>query len=369
MTSKVTGLVYDEQMCLHKEEDHPECPERITVIYNTIKNAGLLKYCEQIKARSITSEELLLTHTEDYVTTIQNIPKYNTIEIVNLENKYNSVYLNKHTNTSASIAAGSLIDLTEQVINNSLNNGVAIIRPPGHHAHTNSAGGFCIFNNVGITANVMLNKYNLSRIAILDLDVHHGDGTQQIFYENDKVLYISVHKYDNGKFYPGKSGSCNNVGINQGIGKNVNIALNTNEYEKIGNSDYLYLLIKLIEPILKEYNPELILVSAGFDCVIGDPLGGLNLTPVFFNYLVQRLKIIQSKLVFALEGGYNLDSISESMLECCYALTNKRNVTFRNIDVDQMLVSSVTKNANIETIKAHQDYWNCLVNKNENNLN
>lgn len=355
-----TGLIYDKQMCLHKEEKHPECPERIKSIFRAITNADLLKYCDHIPARPITTEELLLTHTENHVSTIQNIPNNNEQELLYLESKYNSIYFNKHTFTSASIASGSLIDLTSKVVNNELNNGVAIIRPPGHHAHTDKAQGFCIFNNVGIAANVMLKKYNLSRIAILDLDVHHGDGTQEIFYSSDNVLYISIHRYDNGDFYPGESGSPENVGCDAGLGKNINIGLNTNDYEKIGNADYLYLLIKLIEPVLREYNPELILVSAGFDCVIGDPLGDLNLTPIFFNYLIQRLEVIQSKIVVALEGGYNLESISESMVECCCALTGHSKVTFRNVDANQLLVSSVAKNALLKTIKMHKGYWNCL---------
>jgi len=359
MTNK-TGLVYDEQMCLHKEEKHLECPDRIKSIYTAITNANLLKYCDLIPARPITNDELLLTHTENHVTTIQNIPNHNKDELEYLAEKYNSIYFNEHTFTSASIAAGSLIDLTSKVISNEIKNGIAIIRPPGHHAHTSKPKGFCIFNNVGITANVMLKKHNLSRIAILDLDVHHGDGTQEIFYSNDNVLYISIHRYDNGDFYPGESGNPKNVGCDAGLGKNINIGLNTNNYEKIGNSDYLYLSIKLIEPILKEYNPELILISAGFDCVIDDPLGDLNLTPVFFNYLIQRLEVLQSKIVVALEGGYNLNSISESMVHCCCALTGSNRVSFRNVDANQLLVSSVTKNAFLKTMKIHEEYWNCL---------
>jgi len=359
-----TGLIYDEKMCLHKEEEHPECPERIKKIYAAITNADLLKYCVHIEARSITIDELLLTHDEDYVSIIQNTPNNDSDELFSLANEYNSIYLNENTFISASIAAGSLIDLTSKVVNNELNNGVAIIRPPGHHAHINKAKGFCIFNNVGITANMMLKKYNLSRIAILDLDVHHGDGTQEIFYSNDNVLYISIHRYDNGEFYPGESGNPKNVGCDAGIGKNINIGLNTNDYEKIGNSDYLYLLIKLIEPILQEYNPELILVSAGFDCVIGDPLGDLNLTPIFFNYLIQRLEVLQSKIVVALEGGYNLDAISESMVECCCALTRHSRISFRNVDANQLLVSSVTKDALLKTTKIHKSYWNCLKDNN-----
>lgn len=357
-----TGIVYDERMLLHKNDvsvDHPECPERIESIYDMLKRKGILDSCIIMTAREATEEELLCVHTKKYIDKISKIPQLSKKLLSDLEEEYNSIYFNKSSYYCASLAAGSLIDLCDKVVSGELKNGAAIIRPPGHHASKHEAAGFCILNNAAVAASNMLAK-GLQRIVILDLDVHHGDGTQEIFLNDERVLYISVHRYDNGSFYPGDSGNPTIVGTDKGIGKNVNIALNPKYKEKVGSSEYIFLYLKLIEPMIVEYNPELIILSAGFDCVIGDPLGRLSVTPEFFGYIVNNLmQLVRNKVVVTLEGGYNLTTISNAMTCCCQALLG---ITYGNLDInlDEIETTNCAVSALRTTILNHKPFWNFL---------
>jgi histone deacetylase 6 len=358
-----TGIVYDDRMLLHKDRDeHPECPSRITCIYNALKRKGLLDLCKIIGARCATTEELLKVHTKEYIEILTQLHKLSSESLNDLEEDYNSIYLNNNSYLSASVAAGSLIDLCDQVISGTLKNGAAIIRPPGHHAASNEASGFCILNNAAVAAANILSK-GIKRILILDLDVHHGDGIQEIFLNDDRVLYISVHRYDHGSFYPGNSGNPLNIGTDQGIGKNVNIALNPTSREKVGDAEYVFLYLKLIEPMITEYNPELIILSAGFDCLIGDPLGRLQVSPQFFGYIVNNLsQLVNNKIVVTLEGGYNLKSISKAMTCCVQALLDKPYGNF-DINLDAIQTSSCAVQALRTAISCHKSHWKFLNDK------
>jgi len=215
-----------------------------------------------------------------------------------------------------------------------------------------------MFNNVAVAAKTMINKHELQRIVILDWDVHHGNATQHMFENDPEVLYISIHRYDNGNFYPGsKNANPYFIGNCKGIGKNVNIAWNTNNFDNIGDTEYIYAFEELIEPMLLEYDPQLVIVSAGFDCGKGDPLGGLNVTPAGFNYLTAKLmNFANGKLVVALEGGYNLTTISNSMVACLKALLNEPLLP---IELNKTVAFSAINSVN-ETKKAHQSYWKFL---------
>lgn len=359
------GIIYDGRLCLHQETDHLEQPDRIRFIYKTIMSNNLSYKCKIYNGRIATEEEILSIHTNELFKTMSSTVTLSKINLCKLENSYNSLYLNHDSFMCAMLAAGSVIKMSEEVIENRITSAIAIVRPPGHHAEPDKAGGFCIFNNVAAAASTALKKYNLKRIAIVDFDVHHGNGTQKIFEHDEKVLFISIHRYDNGHFYPGKSGNPKYVGIEKGIGKNVNIALNTNG-NKIGNNEYKYIYKNCIKLMLKEFDPELILLSAGFDCVIGDPLGNLDVDPEFFNYLTLQLMKINPKIVVALEGGYNLTSISQAMLAIFKALAGDEplDVIFSNS------ISSVAINAVNVTKNYHKKYWKFLENLNDlNNSN
>ena len=194
----------------------------------------------------------------------------------------------------------------DQVINKKSTNAFCSVRPPGHHAESNKAMGFCIYNNVAIGAHYLLNHYNLKKVAIIDFDVHHGNGTQEIFYNNKQVLYISSHQYP---FYPG-TGSAMERGGHNNI---LNIPLNAGTSGKVFLNAYETVFKKI-----EQFKPEFILLSSGFDAHINDPLAQINLQSQDFAELTRRIiivakKICENKIVSVLEGGYNLNALSESV--------------------------------------------------------
>jgi len=192
-----------------------------------------------------------------------------------------------------------------------LASGVAVVRPPGHHAEATEAMGFCLFNNVGLAAAVAQKRHGVKRILIVDWDVHHGNATQNMFLSDPGVLFFSLHRFDGGMFYPGKSGSPHFVGEREGQGKNVNVGWNTRH---VGDVEYLAAFDTILLPMAREYDPELIIISAGFDSAEGDYLGGIRVTPAGYSQMTKRLMgLAGGKIVVALEGGYNLLSISNSM--------------------------------------------------------
>ena len=192
-----------------------------------------------------------------------------------------------------------------------LKNGFALVRPPGHHAERDRAMGFCLFNNVAIGAQYAIKKFSLDRVLIVDWDVHNGNGTQNSFYEDPRVLYISTHRYV--FFYPG-TGSAQELGKGKGLGFTVNVPLSTGA----GDAEYGNIFEKLIKPIALEYQPQLILVSAGFDTHYDDPLGGMEVTEKGFARMTQVLMEVaeataQGRLVITLEGGYDVSGQGRSV--------------------------------------------------------
>jgi acetoin utilization deacetylase AcuC-like enzyme len=208
-------------------------------------------------------------------------------------------------------AAGGLLELIKAVMEKRLLNGFALVRPPGHHAEHDRAMGFCLFNNVAIGARYAIRNFSLQRVLIVDWDVHHGNGTQNSFYEDSQVLYFSTHRY--GFFYPG-TGGAREVGKGKGEGFTVNVPLPTGG----SDSEYGNIFENFLKPIALEYQPQLILVSAGFDIHHDDPLGGMEVTEKGFARMAQILMGIaestaQGKLVITLEGGYDVSGQSRSV--------------------------------------------------------
>lgn len=363
-----TGYIYDEQMCLHKCEteenhfeyenqpNHPECPDRIRRIMEAIRNADLEAKMIHVPTRSVTDAEILALHTPDYLNKLEYIMKYDRKEMTRSEQQYNSIYFNKHSLDAARLSAGGVIELVDHVVTGELDNGVAIVRPPGHHAESDCAMGFCLFNNVALAAKKAVDFHGLNRVVIIDWDVHHGNATQHMFYNDPHVMYISLHRYDHGFFYPASPDADPKMcGEGSGLGKNVNIAWNSSN---IGDNEYIYAFQNVIEPIIREYNPELIIVSSGFDCAMGDPLGGLSVTPEGFGKMTSILKSLQPRLVVALEGGYNLDSISKSMVPIVRTLLDVETIDIENVPVEA--VNPSAKKSVDETINALRPYWKCF---------
>jgi acetoin utilization deacetylase AcuC-like enzyme len=301
-----TGIVKDDRYLEHvMDPGHPESPERLRVIYNMLEENEMKGLFEMVKPRAATREELEMIHAPAYIDLVASTAG-------------KSYYrLDMDTSTCAKSyeaalwAAGGLLELIKAVMEKRLDNGFALVRPPGHHAERERAMGFCLFNNVAIGARYALRNFSLQRILIVDWDVHHGNGTQNSFYEDPQVLYFSTHRY--GFFYPG-TGGAKEVGEGKGEGFNVNVPLSTG----VGDAEYGNIFEKFLKPIALEYQPQLILVSAGFDTHHDDPLGGMEVTEKGFARMTQVLMEIaestaQGKLVITLEGGYDVSGESRSV--------------------------------------------------------
>ncbi|KAI9485103.1 hypothetical protein BDB00DRAFT_851510 [Zychaea mexicana] len=227
-----------------------------------------------------------------------------------------------HTSLSARVAAGALINLTDAIVDGRIRNGFAAIRPPGHHALEDSVMGYCYFNNVAVAAQAALQKHpsKIRKVLVLDWDIHHGNGTQQIFYDNPNVLYVSIHRWDQGRFYP-FSGAPAECGRSAGLGRNVNIALSTckEKPKPMGDTEFMAAIHHIVTPIARQFGPDLIYVSAGFDAAEGHShhLGGYQVTPRGYALLTKMVKelaeeLCDGRLALVLEGGYELEPLANS---------------------------------------------------------
>ncbi|XP_068852098.1 polyamine deacetylase HDAC10 isoform X3 [Aphelocoma coerulescens] len=255
----------------------------------------------------------------------------------------------------ARLAVGATLQLVDAVVSGKVRNGMALVRPPGHHSQRNAANGFCLFNNVAIAAEYAKLKYGLQRILIVDWDVHHGQGIQYIFEEDPSVLYFSWHRYEHQEFWPSlKESDYDAVGRGKGKGFNINLPWNK---VGMGNSDYLAAFFHVLLPVAFEFDPELVIVSSGYDSGIGDPEGQMNATPEVFAHLTHFLmQLANGKLCVILEGGYHLKSLGESV-----CMTVK---TLLGDPVPQITGEMAPCLSAVESIQnvraAHKPYWKWL---------
>ena len=278
---------------------HPECPERIPAILTGLKKIQSQKLIWR-EIGSFDEKYIELTHSKKYLEKInQSFPKE---DLVFLDG---DTIVSKGSKKAAYDAVGAIINAIDAVMNQEFDNAFCVVRPPGHHAEKEQAMGFCIFNNVAVGATYLLEKYKLDKVAIIDFDVHHGNGTQDIFYNEKKVLYISSHQFP---FYPG-TGSKDEIGKFNNI---LNIPL------KAGTvSEEFFNSYKKVHDKLNKFRPQFILLSAGFDAHKNDPLANVDLESRDYYILTKEImkiakKICSNKIVSILEGGYNLSAIQES---------------------------------------------------------
>ncbi|XP_035500377.1 histone deacetylase 7 isoform X2 [Scophthalmus maximus] len=340
-----TGLVYDSQMLKHQctcgdNSSHPEHAGRIQSIWSRLQERGLRGQCESIRGRKATLEELQSVHTERHVllygTNPLNRLKLDNRKLAGILSQRMFVMLpcggvgvdndttwnESHTSTASRMAAGSVVELSFRVAKGELKNGFAVVRPPGHHADPSNPMGFCYFNSVAIAAKQLQHKLSVSKILIVDWDVHHGNGTQEVFYGDSSVLYISLHRYDDGNFFPG-SGSPVEVGSGAGEGFNVNMAWTGGLDPPMGDAEYLAAFRSVVMPIAQEFSPDFVLVSAGFDAAEGNPapLGGYKVSAKCFGFLTRQLmSLAGGHVVLALEGGHDLTAICDASEACVSAL-------------------------------------------------
>ncbi|XP_023225860.1 histone deacetylase 4-like isoform X3 [Centruroides sculpturatus] len=322
-----TGVVYDSLMLKHQcicgnNSHHPEHGGRLQSIWARLQETGLISRCERIRSRKATLEEIQSCHSETYSllfgTNPLNKHKLDESKLADLPIKNfvmlpcggigvdsDTTWNELHTASAARMAAGCVTELAFKVSTGELKNGFAIVRPPGHHAEYQQAMGFCFFNSVAIAAKQLRQKLKLEKILIVDWDVHHGNGIQQIFYDDPHVLYISLHRHDDGNFFPG-TGDLQEVGTEDGIGFNVNIAWSDSLNSPIGDAEYMAAFRTIVMPIAKDFDPDIVLVASGFDAAYGHPapLGGYNITAACFgNMTKQLMQLANGKVVLALEGG------------------------------------------------------------------
>jgi len=312
-----TGYVFDPVFLEHTNEGHIESAGRLKAIMNELDTSGLLSGLVHIPSKTATIGELLLVHSE---TLVEQIKEYSEqgIEFLDAD-----TYLTRRSFEAASVAAGSSSKLCLAVIDGTLRNGFAIIRPPGHHATISKSMGFCIFNNIAVSAKVAQKERGIERIAIIDTDVHHGNGTQAIFETDQDVLFISTHQYP---FYPG-TGSLIQTGKGKAKGTKINIPLS----ERTGDKSFEILYYEIIIPALKRFRPELILVSAGFDAHWKDPLAQLGLSLAGYSGISEKLITFASeycdgKIVFFLEGGYNLQVLGTGVVNVLKILSGRTDI-------------------------------------------
>ncbi|XP_040493687.1 polyamine deacetylase HDAC10 isoform X2 [Ursus maritimus] len=319
-----TALVYHEEMTAARLlwED-PECeierPERLTAALERLQQGGLEQRCLQLAAREASEAELGLVHSPEYVSLLRGTQALGTEELRALSGQYDAVYFHPSTFHCARLAAGAALQLVDAVLTGAAHNGLALVRPPGHHSQRAAASGFCVFNNVALAAKHAQQRHGLHRILIVDWDVHHGQGTQYIFEDDPSVLYFSWHRYEHGRFWPYlRESDADAIGRGQGRGFTVNLPWNQ---VGMGNADYMAAFLHVLLPVAFEFDPELVLISAGFDSAIGDPEGQMQATPECFAHLTQLLQVLAGGRVCAvLEGGYHLESLSQSVCMVVKAL-------------------------------------------------
>ncbi|XP_061841460.2 histone deacetylase 6 isoform X1 [Nerophis lumbriciformis] len=353
-----TGLVYSETFTRHQnlwEPSHLESPDRVTSIMDELDRQKLLSRCVRVQPRAATDEELLLVHMKEYIEMIKSTQTMSETELHHLSDKYDSVYFHPETFPVSILAVGSVLQLVDQVLMSDLRNGVAIVRPPGHHAQANESNGFCIFNNVAIAARYARIKHKVNRVLIVDWDVHHGQGVQYVFQDDPTVLYVSMHRFEEGAFWPHLPNSDGSfVGGGPAKGKNINLAWNTTG---ISDADYMCAFQRLLLPVAYEFQPELVLVCAGFDATLGDPKGQMCVSPQRFHTLTHMLmSLAEGRIILTLEGGYNLQATAEGVTACVQALVGGACAPMTPLAAPS---DSALKSIS-ETISALYPYWTSL---------
>ncbi|KAJ7548788.1 hypothetical protein O6H91_07G027000 [Diphasiastrum complanatum] len=353
-----TLVGYDERMLLHFQiqghsiDDrpvHPERPNRLEALLSGLFADGLLPgRCEKIVAREATHDELEMVHTKGHIEFVE--------APIDDANGYTfDTYKNNHSALAAKVAAGICAELALSIIRHKARNGFALVRPPGHHAEAFGVKGFCYYNNAAVAARVA-QKAGAKKVLIVDWDVHHGNGTQDIFNSDPSVLYISLHRYDASYFYP-QSGSVHEVGFGFGEGFSVNIPWN---FSGVGDGDYINAFLHIVLPIARQFSPDLTIISAGFDAAIDDPLGLCKVTPAGFAHMTHLLtSLSKGRVLVVLEGGYNLRSVSASAAAVLKVLLGENPGSLP----ENVRPTQAGKKAIRDVIAVQSRYWTALKTK------
>jgi acetoin utilization deacetylase AcuC-like enzyme len=350
--NRKTGLIRDNRFLLHVNGwNHPESPARLKTIYKMLDAPDMAGHFVDIPPKDATPEDLVRIHRPLYVEQIAATRGQPTVSLDPDTDAMEDTY------DVAVLAAGSICRAIDYVMDGRVDNAFALVRPPGHHAEAYTAAGFCIFNNVAIGARYALAKGLAKKILIVDWDVHHGNGTQHSFYDDNQVLYFSTHQ---AHFYPG-TGHVHETGQGAGAGYTINCPLT------YGADDGFFLRIfrKLLVPVTRQYKPDLILVSAGFDTHEDDPLGSMRMTARGYAALTRILMneadaACGGKIVFTLEGGYSLNALAVSIKAILKELRDETCLTTEELD-EMEQSTHVRSNAELDrVIEQLQPFWSGL---------
>jgi acetoin utilization deacetylase AcuC-like enzyme len=310
-----TGIVYSPYYLQHNPgPSHPESPLRLSSIINTLEKAGIFKdrRFQKIVPQKATIQEVTLVHDLTYLKKVASLCQAG------------GGYLDSDTPVCAEsyevalLAVGGVLKACDLILSGEIANAFALIRPPGHHAGPSgptfppTSAGFCIFNNVAIAAKYLMKKYDLKKVAIIDVDAHHGNGTQRIFNTTSHVLYVSLHQ-DGRTLYPG-TGFLGEIGEGEGKGFKVNIPLPPHSNDEI----YLKAMKEIVIPVVTQFRPEFIIISAGFDAHYADPIANMAMSSLGYLQEFQMImdiasKVCDGRLLAVLEGGYNLEALSKTV--------------------------------------------------------
>jgi acetoin utilization deacetylase AcuC-like enzyme len=302
----VTQIVFSKEFSKHDNRGHPENAERLSAMMKEIKKSHFYNELQFIEPEMLPEKLLYNIHSESMIEQIKDISDEGE-SWIDMD-----TYVCRSDYKIARLAAGGLVKACINIINGKTDNAFALIRPPGHHATKNRSMGFCLFNNAAIAANELSKQGK--KVLIFDFDVHHGNGTQDIFYDRKDILYQSLHL---SPHYPG-TGDTNEIGIGHGEGYTINAPLSHGN----GNNAVSKLLDEIFIPIAKQFKPDFIIISSGYDSHHSDPLGGLRFTSNFFGEMTARFQEIQPRIACTLEGGYNLQWIGKCLVSQLGQMTN-----------------------------------------------
>jgi len=339
-----TAVVFSPIYYRHKPgRGHPESAKRLRAIVNELKKSKLrgVENWQFVKPEKARLEDVELVHGAEYIQLVENVGRSGG-DFLDAEG---DTVVSPKSFEVALYAVGGTLRAVDIVMEDKFQNAFALVRPPGHHAGKYSACGFCIFNNIAIAAEHLIKRFKMSRVVILDIDAHHGNGTQEIFYETSKVLYISLHQ--DPREFPG-TGFTNEIGEGEGLGYNVNIPLPFKTNDQI----YLKAIDEIVKPVIRQYEPQFMLVSTGLDGHYTDPVGSLSLSVLCYQEVYETIvnlasEMCNGKLVSTLEGGYSLNFVGK----IAAAAVAKMSRAFYSVDDKVPVVKERIREQGEEIIK------------------
>lgn len=346
LNMKKINIVYHPDYLLHSKKQHPERKDRLEHIISALEINGLMNFNEVIEPAPAEVEDVALVHDLSYIQSIDEACRSGR-RFLDMD-----TYIVPESYRVALLSAGGALTGLRSIMDNTTNKTFVFNRPPGHHAEKNRAMGFCIFNNVAVAARAAKRDYGINRIAIVDWDVHHGNGTFHTFEDDPEVLFISTHQ---SPAYPG-TGQVDDVGRGEGEGYSINIPLPVG----CDDTDYSIIFEQVIIPVLNQYKPELLIISAGQDAYRHDPLAGMSLTEQGYYNMAEMLastaeKWSQGRMLLCLEGGYNFQGQAEIIIQILNALGKQHSEIEENSK--NLKPASRVQRRLEEVFKTQKKYW------------